>query len=100
VHGWYWSIYLEHGLVSTVTAYHKGYSISNSIKIIHHYLPKPVSELVVYYLWLVLPFWQAMARLAQQQSQAQSAFLWPCGDGTWDSSWLRMVLQREAEIHL
>jgi hypothetical protein len=100
VHGRHRSIYLEHGLVSTVTAYHKGYSVSNSTKIIHRYLPKPVSELVVYYLWLVLPFWQAMARLARRQSRAQSAFLWPCGDGTWDSSRLRTVLQREAEIHL
>ncbi|EAL89304.1 putative telomere-associated RecQ helicase [Aspergillus fumigatus Af293] len=100
VHGRHWSIYLEHRLVSTITAYHKGYSVSNSIKIIYCYLLKPVSELVVYYLWLVLPFWQAMAWLARRQSGPQSAFLWPCGDGTWDSSWLRTVLQREAEIHL
>lgn len=92
VHGRHRSIYLERGLVSTVTAYHKGYSVSNSTKIIHCYLPKLVSELVVYYLWLVLLFWQAMARLARRQSGPQSAFLWPCGDGTWDSSRLRTVL--------
>jgi hypothetical protein len=36
--------------VSTVTTYHNGYSISNTTKIIHCYLPKAVSELVVYYL--------------------------------------------------
>jgi hypothetical protein len=100
VHGRHWSIYIEHGLVGTVTTYHKGYSVSNSTKIIHCYLPKPVSELVVYYLWLVLPFWQAMAWLAWRQSGPQSAFLWPCGDGTWDSSQLRIVLQQEAEIQL
>jgi hypothetical protein len=33
-----------------VTTYHKGYSISNTTKIIHHYLPKAISKLVVYYL--------------------------------------------------
>jgi hypothetical protein len=33
-----------------VTMYYKGYSISNTTKIIHRYLPKAVSKLVVYYL--------------------------------------------------
>jgi hypothetical protein len=49
-HGRHRSIFIKHGLVSTMTTYHKGYSISNSTKIIHHYLPKVVSKLVVYYL--------------------------------------------------
>jgi hypothetical protein len=56
-HGRHWSIFIKHSLVSTVTTYYKGYLISNSTKIIHHYLPKVVSELVVYYLWLILPFY-------------------------------------------
>ena len=51
------SIFIEDGLVSTVTAYHKGYNIVGSTKIIHRYLPREVSELVVYYLWFILPFW-------------------------------------------
>jgi hypothetical protein len=46
--------------VSTVTTYYKGYSINNTTKIIHWYLPKAVSKLVVYYLWLILPFCQAL----------------------------------------
>ncbi|EDN09165.1 predicted protein [Histoplasma mississippiense (nom. inval.)] len=33
------SIFIEHGLVSMVTTYHKGYSMTNSTKIIHRYLP-------------------------------------------------------------
>jgi hypothetical protein len=100
VHGRHRSIFNEHGLVSTVTAYHKGYSVSNSTKIIHRYLLKVVSELVVYYLWLVLPFRQAIERLARRREGPPLLFLWPQGEGTWDSSRLRTILQREAQTHL
>jgi hypothetical protein len=94
------SIFIEHGLVSTVTTYHKGYSISNSTKIIHRYLPKAVSELVVYYLWLILPFCQSLQRLARGQRGTASPYLWPAGEGTWGSERLRKVLQQEAKSHL
>ena len=50
------NIFGENGLLFFVTYYHKGYSISNSTKIIHRYLPREVSKLFVYYLWLVIPF--------------------------------------------
>ena len=50
------TIFIEHGLVSIVTSYHKSRSTSNSIKIIPRYLPREVSELVMYYLWLIHPF--------------------------------------------
>jgi hypothetical protein len=100
VHGRHRSIFIEHGLVSTVTAYRKGYSVSNSTKIIHRYLPKVVSELVVYYLWLVLPFRQAIDRLAHRRKGPPSPFLWPQGEGTWDSSRFRTILQQEAQAHL
>jgi hypothetical protein len=91
------NIFIEHGLVSTVTMYHKGYSISNTTKIIHRYLPKAVSELVVYYLWLILPFREALERLARGHRGPASAFLWPAtggGDqgGSWPSERLRKVL--------
>jgi hypothetical protein len=49
-------VFIEEGLIGTVTSYHKGYNITGSTKIIHRYLPKEVSELLVYYLWLILPF--------------------------------------------
>lgn len=50
------NIFIKYGLVSTVTTYYKGYSISNTTKIIYRYFPKSVSELVVYYFWLILSF--------------------------------------------
>jgi hypothetical protein len=49
------NMFIEHGLVALVTSYHKGYTCTGSTKIIHRYLPKEVSELVVYCLWMVLP---------------------------------------------
>lgn len=57
------NIFVENGLVSFVTYYHKGYSVQNSTKIIHRYLPREVGELFVYYIWLVQPF-QARISLA------------------------------------
>jgi len=37
-------------------AYYKSYSIVGNTKIIYRYLLKEVSELVIYHLWLILPF--------------------------------------------
>ena len=79
MHGLRRNIFIENGLVSFVTSYHKGYSIQGSTKIIHRYLPKEVSELVVYYLWLVLPFVQQLRILVLDDEMAAtqpSPFLW------------------------
>jgi hypothetical protein len=48
--GQHCGIFVEEGLISTVTSYYKGYNITGSTNIIHQYLPKEVSELLVYYL--------------------------------------------------
>jgi hypothetical protein len=74
--GYYRSIFIEEGLVSTVTSYHKGYNITGSMKIIHWYLLKEVSELLVYYLWLVLLFLQRLEILAYKHVSSPSLFLW------------------------
>jgi hypothetical protein len=51
-----WNIFIKEGLIAFVAMYYKGYRSSGNIKIIHRYLPREVGELLVYYLWLVLPF--------------------------------------------
>lgn len=56
VEGHHRNIFIDDGLVSTVTSYHKGYSVSGSTKIIHRYLSKEVDEVMIYYLWLMVPF--------------------------------------------
>jgi hypothetical protein len=68
-------IFIEKGLISTVTSYHKGYNITGSTKIIHRYLPKEVSELLVYYLWIILPFWQQLDILVYKRKDPHSTFL-------------------------
>jgi len=50
------NVIIEEGLVEIVAQYYKGYRSSGNIKIIHRYLPREVGELLIYYLWLVLPF--------------------------------------------
>ena len=49
-------VFIESNLVALVTIYHKNYSSSAKLKVIHRYLPKEVSLLIIYYLWLVEPF--------------------------------------------
>jgi len=48
------------------------------MKVIHRYLPREVGELLVYYIWLVLPFKSKLQLQLYGKSQ-ESAFLW--GDG-------------------
>lgn len=86
-------------MVSTVTSYYKGYNITGSTKIIHRYLPKEVSELLVYYLWLVLPFWQQLDVLVYKRKEPPSSFLWPKGNESWKSSMLTKILTQEGERH-
>jgi hypothetical protein len=93
-------VFFEEGLISTVTSYHKGYNITGSTKIIHRYLPKEVSELLVYYLWLVLSFWQQLDILVYKRKDPPSTFLWPKRNGTWDPSRLTKVISREARLYL
>lgn len=44
------NVFVEEGLVAIVTSYHKGYTCTRTTKIIHRYLLREVSELVIYYL--------------------------------------------------
>ncbi|PCG88207.1 hypothetical protein PENOC_112060 [Penicillium occitanis (nom. inval.)] len=100
LHGRHRSIFIEQGLVSTVTSYHKGYHITGSTKIIHRYLPKEVSELVIYYLWIILPFCESLEILAFEKTDPLSPFLWPLARQGEDSSYLSKILEKEARQHL
>jgi hypothetical protein len=93
------SIFIEEGLISTVTSYHKGYNITGSTKIIHRYLPKEVSELLVYYLWLVLPFSHKLDMLVHKCVAPPSSFLWPRNNESWQPSRLTAILMREGGTH-
>lgn len=107
------NVFIEDGMVVTASTYHKGFYASNDVKVIHRYLPRSVGEMVVWYLWLVLPFveqLQAMlfklaprARESWESIQKQWPYLWspdPLSGREWTSERLRDVLKRETQIGL
>ena len=77
-------VFIDHGMVAFVTSYHKGYSASQKVKIIHRYVPREVGELVVYYLWLIEPFVCQLQAIARDQEEFGS-FLWePKPEEVWE----------------
>lgn len=54
------NLFIDRGLVMIVTGYHKGYSKTQKVKVIHRFLPREIGTLMAYYIWLVLPFWEAV----------------------------------------
>jgi superfamily II DNA or RNA helicase len=101
VKGGHRNIFIEDGMVVFVTRYHKGYVVSGDVKIIHRYLPCEVGELLVWYLWLVLPFQQRLEAMVWEK-QAISSHLWladPNGR-QWNSERVRETLKRESRIGL
>lgn len=69
------NILAHNGMMCFVTAYHKNFRSTGQAKVIHWYLPREVGELLVWYMWLVLPFWQQVQGLVKQAGE-RSAFLW------------------------
>jgi hypothetical protein len=92
---------IEDGMVYVATRYHKGYAISGDVKIIHRYLPREVGELVVWYLWLVLPFQQRLEAMVWEK-EAVSSHMWPADPNgrKWTSERFREALKRESRIGL
>jgi superfamily II DNA helicase RecQ len=92
---------IEDGMVYVATRYHKGYNISGDIKIIHRYLPREVGELVVWYLWLVLPFQQRLEAMVWEK-EAVSSHMWPADPNgrKWTSERFREALKRESRLGL
>ncbi|KAK3613976.1 hypothetical protein LTR56_027556 [Elasticomyces elasticus] len=97
VNGHHRNVFVENGRVSTVTTYHKGYSIPGSTKIIHRYLPKEVGDLLVYYLWIVRNGVTKLQLHADHRTEPNSPFIWAKGNAweSWDSSRLSRILRRE-----
>ncbi|KAK4984678.1 hypothetical protein LTR66_008410 [Elasticomyces elasticus] len=76
-------VFVDNGLVAFVTAYHKGFSASQSMKIIHRFMPSEVGELVVYLLWLIEPFVRVLQGAVKGQRNFGS-WLWePTPEEEW-----------------
>ena len=99
------NVFIEDGMVVFVAQYHKGFYASNDVKIIHRYVPREIGELVVLYLWLVLPFvGQLRAKRQDSVSKPAKGLLWgvdACrGGGEWSSPRFSTILKRETQIGL
>ena len=101
------NLFIEDGLVSLVTLYHKGFHLSGNTKVIHRYLPRELGELVIHYLWLVLPFAQHLEHLLQKQglipqAPARQAYLFPPDPNgrEWNGNRLREALKKETRLGL
>ncbi|KAG7001869.1 ATP-dependent DNA helicase hus2/rqh1 [Fusarium oxysporum f. sp. conglutinans] len=69
------NILYDRGLIMLVSGYHKGFSKTERVKVIHRFLPREVRALVIYYLWLVLPFWEDIQANVWDKTEL-SANLW------------------------
>lgn len=85
VNGGIRNIFLEGGFLMFVIGYHKGYARSNKLQVIHRFLPREVGELVVYYLWLVLPFWED-CQAQVYETKEFSAGIWTPTDGVYEEA--------------
>jgi hypothetical protein len=99
--GYHRNVFIENGLVVFVTRYHKGYSVSGDVKIIHRYLPREVGELWVWYAWLVLPFQQRLEVDVWQKSEV-SAYVWPTDPQgrQWTSERMSKAMRRLSVVGL
>ena len=95
------NMFIEDGGVVFVTRYHKGFQMSGDVKIIHRYLPREVGELVVWYLWLALPFIQRMEAMLWEKATI-SDHMWPAdADGKkWTTDRMKGELQKVSKAGL
>lgn len=70
-------VFIEGGLVGTVTTYHKNIGLTEQPKVIYRYLPREVGELMVYYLWFALPFWEKVEGIVRGEPIESSPYIWP-----------------------
>ena len=93
------NLYINHGLVSFVTSYHKRYSIEGSLKLIHRYLSPQLSQILVQYLVLIRPFVEQLNKLVFHQS-IDSPFLWAHKGTTWNTAQLSGFFATESAREL
>ncbi|KAJ4392413.1 hypothetical protein N0V91_011401 [Didymella pomorum] len=84
VKGGHCNIFIEDGMVVFVTRYHKGYSVSGDVKIIHWYLLRERLEAMVW------------------EKEVISSHMWPADPSgrKWTSDRFRETLKRESRIGL
>ncbi|KAH5617489.1 hypothetical protein HBI23_255720 [Parastagonospora nodorum] len=78
-------IFIEDGAVVFVTKYHKNIGQTGQGKVIHRYVPREVGELVVFYLWFIMPFWRQVCRSSGVGDVDRSGYVWePQPETSWE----------------
>ena len=80
-------------MVVFVTRYHKGYQLSGDVKIIHRYLPREAGDLLVKYMWLVLPFERKMEVLMGKEGVEGHVWSQDFDGKKWTSERMRKALK-------
>jgi hypothetical protein len=104
-------------LTTFVTLCYKDYSITNSnlTKVVHRYLSQEVSELLVLYPWLVLPFHMRLKLHTFNSKEPDSSYLRATNEPreaiaasearkvatllSWDRNRLSKVLKQKFKVH-
>jgi hypothetical protein len=68
-------VFLDRSLVSFISTYHKSYDFTKKVKAIYRYVPREVSELVVYFLGLRRPFIDDL-QIMHYDVEELTTFLW------------------------
>ena len=96
------NIFIENGMVCLVTYWHKAQNITRESLIIYRYLPFELGKILIYYLWLVLPFADRL-QIWHRPRSPLSKHLW-CTDAfsrrAWRSERLRRALEHASLRHL
>lgn len=104
-------MFIDDGMVMFVSRYHKGFYINNDTKVICRYLPRELGELVVWYLWLVLLFVEAIQSYQRGfRGQPPAAteprradYIWspdPENQKEWNSPRFREILKEQTRTGL
>jgi hypothetical protein len=94
------NIYLHGELICILTSYHKGMLQTDETKDIYRFLPKQIGDLLIYYIWLVLPYYQQLVGMYERKNY-RSTYLFTDdivsvskSQSTWDSARFSSILQR------
>lgn len=72
------NLLFSRGALMWVTLYHKGYRQANRTKVVHRFLPRPLAKLLIWYLWIILPFAQVITMVLEGDDEMQpNPLLWP-----------------------
>uniref|UniRef100_A0A060TDG4 ARAD1D00132p n=1 Tax=Blastobotrys adeninivorans TaxID=409370 RepID=A0A060TDG4_BLAAD len=107
-HGLSRGVYIMEGMVAMVTQYNKSVNRTQRAPKVFRYLPREVGELIVWYMWLVLPFESSLrVRLSQEDEKFASDtrnLFWPYVDAEnkhaiWDGDKVGREVKKQFRDH-